>query len=150
MSSTSGINRLKVLRMIERRNLRNSASRSRLQSRKAEIQTIKSKTRDQRTPEELRILEVHEAEHLKKNCRSKERNEEMKLEVNRILEKPMEQRSAHESKYVEDVLGRNMRKNLGDTLRRLSKTGEAQEDLKLSSLSQRKGKTKKTRLPPFK
>ena len=139
MSGLSGIDPTKSLQMKEQRNLKNSRSRSRAQSRRTEIETIKRKSNEQVTEEDVSKLALDEARRFKKNQRSRERMGEMKMEVDRILGKPVEQRSTHESKFVQDVRQRNMRKNEGDRLRRLRNKPGNREDLKLPPLPHRKG-----------
>ena len=132
MSGLFEIDPTNLLHITVLRKQKNSTSRYRSQSRRAEIQTIESKPSDQRTDEEQRKLAAHEERRAKKNSRSRERMEDMKMEVDRILRKPTRQRSIHENKYVDVLLRRNIRKNQGDTLR-------IQEDLKLPPLSRWKG-----------
>mmetsp|Transcript_39108 Transcript_39108/g.55053 ORF Transcript_39108/g.55053 Transcript_39108/m.55053 type:complete len:432 (-) Transcript_39108:405-1700(-) len=104
--------------ILDRRERKNSQSRSRAAKMRDRMKEIAEKPAEERNEEEKSLLDQFEARRQRKNDRSRERAIERKSEIDRILNKPERKRSKLEKQFLETALTAKQRKNEGDRLRR--------------------------------
>lgn len=104
--------------ILDRRSRKNTQSRSRAAKLRDRVSEIKDKPLEERTEEELHMIDLFENRRQRKNDRSRERAIEKKMEIDRILNKPERKRTKLEKQFLETALSAKQRKNEGDRLRR--------------------------------
>ncbi len=97
---------------------RPKTSPSALTHLKHHIAIISSKTEEEKTPEEIQLLNNYERRRRRKNERSRERTKENKREMIRIMALPEKERSKKEQEWLAKHLKAKKRKNWKDRERR--------------------------------
>jgi len=102
----------------DRRSRKNAMARYRCHAKRELIEAIEAKAPEERTEQEIEMLEAAVIQKSRKNNRSRSRSQEQKEQIKLILAKPMAERTEAEIKFVETHAERKKRKNEGDRLRR--------------------------------
>ena len=102
----------------DRKARKNTQSRARAAKLRTRIEEILLKKGEEKTEEELKLLETYEDRRNRKNIRSRERALEKKSEMETILTKPEKKRSREEQTALEIAMKAKSRKNQGDRFRR--------------------------------
>merc|ERR1719356_297817 len=97
---------------------KNAKSRERAKELKQQVQNLKIKPDEAKTPAEVELEKTVEERRVRKNNRSKERALEKKREIERILSIPEASRTPEDTKTLEDHKAKRKRKSEGDKLRR--------------------------------
>ena len=102
----------------DRRSRKNAMARYRCHAKREVIEAIEAKAPEERTEQEIEMLEAAVIQKSRKNNRSRSRSQEQKEQIKLILAKPVAERTEAEIKFVETHAERKKRKNEGDRLRR--------------------------------
>lgn len=102
-----------------RKDKQNAQSRARAAKLREKISEVKSKPSEQKTDEEMRLLQIVEERRRKKNERSRERSIKKKMELERILATPEAMRTPEDVNALDVAMKAKKRKNEGDRTRRV-------------------------------
>ena len=102
-----------------RKDKQNAQSRARAAKLREKITEVKSKPNEQKTDEEMRLLQIVEERRRKKNERSRERSIKKKMEIERILATPEAMRTPEDVNALDVAMKAKKRKNEGDRTRRV-------------------------------
>lgn len=102
----------------DRKEKKNAQSRARAAKLREKIAEVKNKGDEQKTDEEIRLLQIFEERRRKKNERSRERAIEKKMEIERILAIPEAERTPEDVTTLDVAMKAKQKKNEGDRIRR--------------------------------
>jgi len=106
------------LKVLDRRQRKNTQSRARAAKLKDRIKSIQTKPRSDCTEEEMATLALYEERRQRKNGRSRERAMERKEQMERIMSIPEDEWTEKDKGFVGETMMAKFRKNEGDRLRR--------------------------------